>query len=278
MRKNLIAVLVLSGVTSCASWPDSGSGGYAEHEILQVRFSISAKEYLKLSQLHHEWQVQDLRYQLLKLNGAKECLPALMYRTEQQNNRTIRTIHASLFLDSEVELIKFKRQLNSIDTRMQGLGGNVECTSNSIATYPDDTKNVESVKDGKKFKAVLELLNTTLQFSTASNELLPQYHSYLVHAARVLKTYPKIGLQIIGHADDRGDSIKNNSLSLSRAEKVKNILVKNGIDVSRLFILAKGDASPIISGNSEFEYLANRRVEIKIVDSISVKKLSSLSD
>ena len=54
-------------------------------------------------------------------------------------------------------------------------------------------------------------------------------------AATVLKNHPELKLQVKGYASPEGPHDNNNSLSVRRAEAVKDLLVKKyGIDPSRI--------------------------------------------
>jgi outer membrane protein OmpA-like peptidoglycan-associated protein len=67
---------------------------------------------------------------------------------------------------------------------------------------------------------------------------------------------------IDGYTDKTGTDLHNDTLSKDRAMAVKNYLVDNGIDASRLKARAHGETLPIdtLHDNS----LVNRRVEITL--------------
>ncbi len=53
-----------------------------------------------------------------------------------------------------------------------------------------------------------------------------------------LKNNPSSSIDIIGHSDEIGNSSSNEKLALARATTVKNILIKAGIESSRLNIVS----------------------------------------
>ena len=77
-------------------------------------------------------------------------------------------------------------------------------------------------------------------------------------------------LRIDGHTDKR--PIFNNNfpsnwhLSSSRAIKIVNFLISQGIPPSRLVAAGFGEYHPLIDGNSEQAYKENRRIEIKLTN------------
>ena len=68
---------------------------------------------------------------------------------------------------------------------------------------------------------------------------------------------------IIGHTDTKGTKYYNLSLSIKRAEVVKEILIKYGINQNSIRILGKGEELLAVDTPDETKQPANRRVEIK---------------
>ncbi len=68
---------------------------------------------------------------------------------------------------------------------------------------------------------------------------------------------------IVGHTDTMGTKKYNLSLSIKRAEFVKEILINYGINQSSIKILGKGEESLSVYTPDDTKQPANRRVEIK---------------
>ena len=68
---------------------------------------------------------------------------------------------------------------------------------------------------------------------------------------------------VVGHTDTKGSKEYNLSLSIKRAEVVKNLLIKNGINHKKVKIIGKGEESLAIITQDETKQPGNRRVEIK---------------
>ena len=68
---------------------------------------------------------------------------------------------------------------------------------------------------------------------------------------------------VVGHTDTKGTKKYNLSLSIKRAEVVKEILINYGIQQSRIKILGKGEESLAVNTPDDTKQPANRRVEIK---------------
>ena len=68
---------------------------------------------------------------------------------------------------------------------------------------------------------------------------------------------------VVGHTDTKGTKNYNLSLSIKRAEVVKEILINYGINHSSIKILGKGEESLAVDTPDDTKQPANRRVEIK---------------
>jgi outer membrane protein OmpA-like peptidoglycan-associated protein len=76
--------------------------------------------------------------------------------------------------------------------------------------------------------------------------------------------YPDIKMSIAGHTDNTGKPDKNQSLSVERAESVKNYLVSKGVNESRLAATGYGQDQPIADNTTTSGKAKNRRVEFKV--------------
>jgi len=78
-----------------------------------------------------------------------------------------------------------------------------------------------------------------------------------------LRKNPDSKLEIFGHADELGTNAYNNKLSNDRAESIKNVLIKAGIDASRISINAVGEDTSV-DPKSEDARRVVRRVTFKV--------------
>ncbi|MEM9188058.1 MAG: OmpA family protein [Myxococcota bacterium] len=68
-------------------------------------------------------------------------------------------------------------------------------------------------------------------------------------------------VRISGHTDNVGNPRRNQRLSESRAEAVRDYLVEHGIDRSRIEAVGHGDQQPVASNDTEEGRQQNRRIE-----------------
>lgn len=66
-------------------------------------------------------------------------------------------------------------------------------------------------------------------------------------------------VQIEGHCDSRGSIEYNLSLGERRAQAVKSYMTTLGVPAAKLSIISYGKEKPLVSGDSESAYTANRR-------------------
>lgn len=74
-----------------------------------------------------------------------------------------------------------------------------------------------------------------------------------------MKSNGNVGLQIEGHCDARGSIEYNLSLGERRAQAVKTYMVGLGVQGDRLSVISYGKEKPISPGDSESDYVRNRR-------------------
>jgi outer membrane protein OmpA-like peptidoglycan-associated protein len=72
-------------------------------------------------------------------------------------------------------------------------------------------------------------------------------------------------IEIVGHTDDVGDDDYNLDLSLKRAEAVRDFLVSEGVDPSKMATIGMGEGMPIANNNTPEGRAENRRVEVLLL-------------
>jgi OmpA-OmpF porin, OOP family len=103
-------------------------------------------------------------------------------------------------------------------------------------------------------------------FSYNSIELLAKSYQPLNVVVEILKKNPALKLSVNGYTDNTGSPSANQLISQKRALAVKNYLVKNGIEESRIFVRGYGQNNPIADNKTALGRTKNRRVELKLKD------------
>jgi outer membrane protein OmpA-like peptidoglycan-associated protein len=139
------------------------------------------------------------------------------------------------------------------------------CPERAGPRNPDPTKSgcpgSVRVEEGR-----LALLAPVL-FETSSAKLRPESLPLLEEIAEILRTDTTIlRVAVDGHTDSRGLPRKNLELSRARAVAVVRWLNEHGVDALRTEARGFGARAPITTNGTEEGRLANRRVEIVILE------------
>ncbi len=101
-------------------------------------------------------------------------------------------------------------------------------------------------------------------FATNSAELSTGGKAALDDFAFRASALKVTNLDVVGHADSRGDEAYNLDLSVRRANAVKDYLASKGMDSSIIFASGKGETAPVASNDTAEGRAQNRRVDITV--------------
>lgn len=104
-----------------------------------------------------------------------------------------------------------------------------------------------------------------LNFQSNSTSLMRRSQHIVTELIEILKAYPEVDIRLEGHTDDRGDTERNKTLSLMRANAIKAKLVAAGVAESRVVTEGVGREKPIASNNTVEGRRQNRRIELVVV-------------
>lgn len=102
--------------------------------------------------------------------------------------------------------------------------------------------------------------STLFDFDRA--EVKAEYVDGLRRAADVLKGSLRGTLLIVGHTDNVGGEAYNLDLGRRRAEAVRRLLIRFGVDPDRMEVRSYGESQPVADNATEAGRARNRRVEI----------------
>ncbi|MBT29423.1 MAG: hypothetical protein CMO01_07140 [Thalassobius sp.] len=125
-----------------------------------------------------------------------------------------------------------------------------------------ELKYFESVADVEENQT---LILKNVLFDTGNANLKSESFEELEKIVTLLKKNPQYKMVIAGHTDNIGNKSFNISLSERRARSVKNYLVRNHIETTRLATEGFGSSLPVRSNDTEEGRSKNRRVTFKVV-------------
>lgn len=111
-----------------------------------------------------------------------------------------------------------------------------------------------------------------INFKSGSAVVNPAGVKEISKVARLMVENPNTTVIIEGHTDSRGKAAANKRLSEQRANAVRNVLIKQGVNASRVRAIGYGPDQPIADNATEAGRAQNRRVIAKIEG--TVKKQS----
>ncbi|MBL4604581.1 MAG: OmpA family protein [Flavobacteriaceae bacterium] len=106
----------------------------------------------------------------------------------------------------------------------------------------------------------------TILFNSGRSTFKKGVSDKLNGIVKIMQEFSKATFVVEGHADNTGGVSLNEKLSAKRAAAVRDYLVKNGVDASRLTSKGYGMTKPIDTNDTRAGRANNRRVEIKVTN------------
>jgi outer membrane protein OmpA-like peptidoglycan-associated protein len=100
-----------------------------------------------------------------------------------------------------------------------------------------------------------------LYFETGSADLAPKSRAAIPAVAAAIKRRGAIAVSISGHTDAAGSEQLNERLALQRAERVKALLVEQGVAAELMSVTSHGKGNPAVPTPEGAREPRNRRVE-----------------
>ena len=105
---------------------------------------------------------------------------------------------------------------------------------------------------------------TIIQFEHDSMKLSDKAYALLDQIVKLSSSKPGSEIIVEGYTDSFGDYIYNQNLSKSRADVIKEYLIKVGIPATKIKTFGMGPQNPIASNKTREGRKQNRRIEIRI--------------
>lgn len=123
---------------------------------------------------------------------------------------------------------------------------------------------LESFKDPRN---ALSKVFKTVHFHTDDHVIREkEYLGIIDRITGHLKKNNKTYVFVLGHCDQRASRAYNLALGTRRANHVRTLLIKKGIDPNHVFTISMGKETPLDDRNTKEAWAKNRRVEFKIYE------------
>jgi outer membrane protein OmpA-like peptidoglycan-associated protein/outer membrane protein assembly factor BamD (BamD/ComL family) len=143
------------------------------------------------------------------------------------------------------------------------VSGNIDLSETEVMQEIEKNFVLTSLKLITEGDETIPLENVFFAFNshTLKKESFPELNRF----ARFVKSQEGKKIEISGHTDNKGSDEYNKSLSLRRAQSVKDYLVSQGCKADKLVVKGYGSEQPIADNSSESGRAKNRRVEFKVL-------------
>lgn len=209
--------------------------------------SLGLSIYLGKHEQHADWFVDEKSDDLEDLEGRLAELETMMDDSDKDG--------VPDYLDAEPNTITGV----AVDSKGRTIDKNQNGVPDELESYIEN-KNQEVVAGVNAELA--DLINggyVNVYFDFNKDQPNAQSVNGINFLVKYLKENPAVQADVIGYADEIGDSEYNRSLSQRRAQNVKQILVDAGIDAARLTIKSNGE-DPSVNKNSPYARQIVRRV------------------
>ncbi|AMK09816.1 MAG: OmpA family protein [Pseudodesulfovibrio sp.] len=103
-----------------------------------------------------------------------------------------------------------------------------------------------------------------LYFASDSAKLKPESESEIPAIIKAWKDRASTDVSVVGHTDALGEKQYNYDLSVRRAKKVRDLLVKEGLPEDIIELTSHGEENPLIPTPDGKSEPRNRRVEVLV--------------
>ncbi|MEH6566727.1 MAG: OmpA family protein [Halopseudomonas sp.] len=135
-----------------------------------------------------------------------------------------------------------------------------------VAAAPAPMPQPEPAPEMQSVRVELDVL-----FDFDKDTIRPEFRQDIQSLAEFMKTYPSVTTTVEGHTDSVGSDAYNQNLSERRANAVREALVEEGVDGSRVSSAGYGEARPIADNSTDEGRAMNRRVEAEVEAEVEVR-------
>jgi outer membrane protein OmpA-like peptidoglycan-associated protein/Tol biopolymer transport system component len=192
-----------------------------------------------------------------------EPLAAVITLVENETNKVIAKIYSDS-TSGDFELIIPHGGNYGVSTERYGyLFNSLNFNLPSFTEFQEIDTHIIMVRAEVGSKVVLK----NIFFNTGQSDLKNESIAEVEKIIDLLKSNPRLKVQINGHTDNTGNPATNKTLSLKRANAVVEYLITKGVDAGRLTSKGFGSERPIVSNDDEVGGREiNRRTEIEITE------------
>ena len=213
--------------------------------------TVGLSIYLGKNEKHADWFVDDKSDELDALEQRIGEIETMMNDSDKDG--------VPDYLDAEPNSVTGV----AVDTKGRAIDKNNNGVPDELESYLDQrTNEIKKEVSESNSNDLAGLINNgyvNVYFDFNSDKPNAQSVSGMNFLIKYLKQNPSVSADVVGYADEIGNSDYNKQLSQRRAENVKKILVDAGIDAGRLNIVGNGEDTSV-NKDSKYARQVVRRV------------------
>ena len=152
----------------------------------------------------------------------------------------------------------FLNAMHNIYEKISTQKNELKTSNNKDNNLENETKDEVTIVTKDQNKELMQIIYFDFDKFNLSEVSKDKIKKFLNNYGSIINEY-----LVVGHTDTKGTNKYNFSLSVKRAEVIKEVLINYGINQSSIKILGKGEESLAVDTPDDTKQPANRRVEIK---------------
>jgi outer membrane protein OmpA-like peptidoglycan-associated protein len=132
----------------------------------------------------------------------------------------------------------------------------------TVRTSPIDSTSVNEVFGNTLAALPSQPTSFLVHFVEGTDELNPDAKRAIDRIVAEVAARPSPEITVVGHTDFIGSDQYNDTLSLQRALRVRDLLVRRGISANIIQAAGRGKREPVVQASADVAEPRNRRVEI----------------
>ncbi|HEY1268532.1 MAG TPA: OmpA family protein [Candidatus Binatia bacterium] len=105
-----------------------------------------------------------------------------------------------------------------------------------------------------------------LDFEADSAKLTPDSVATINSLVTILQAYPAVAVRLEVHSENGSDALAGKQLSFDRAITLRELMIRRGIDETRIDAEAYADEKPVAASRTEEGRAENRRIELVVAE------------
>jgi len=155
----------------------------------------------------------------------------------------------------------------AVDTKAQEKAPVEEVQAVETETVSPENSVVNSSTTDSMSIAEIEKQLPTVYFAFDKYDITPEMQAKIDAAAELgnSEEAKTLSVKLEGNCDEWGSDEYNFALGLKRAQAVKDVLVADGIDASRISLVSFGKSNPVCTEHTKECWAKNRRVDFNVI-------------